>query len=173
MKKTKNNQLWIAIIAAVIGAITTGIVDFVKKLPVLSTLKTVISFLYHSLLSFLTFGISVWVIISAIIILWLIKKLFKPKFEPPSYLDYKEDRLKAWLWKWDWNIDRYNKITVSNLRPYCPNCNTKLMYQDDWRASRANCPRCNLSFSNYNGFENIAEIESLIIDNIEKKQEGR
>jgi hypothetical protein len=171
MNKIKNHPWTIAIVAALLGPVFTLIVDIFKKIPYLTTFRNICKLI----INFLNFDLKVWwIIISGFIISIVIMLIYRKRDSDnlPDFINYTEDSFKRWRWQWEWNFnENKGKWQVLNLRPYCPNCSTRLDYYDDSYviSASAKCPRCEAYYSSRDtGFEYKNDIELLIIDKIEK-----
>lgn len=168
MKKIWSN-VWI--IGIVSGALATLLADFLKQIPLFSTLKTIPGLL----LLILTFKISLWIILTVLFIgclfIYLYLK-FNKEDESPNFpfLAYKEDQFKT-KWKWDWELNSLKKWEIVNLRTYCSNCNTRLAYsQGAFSDATGKCPKCETMFGvgMLNPIDNLNDVKLMIYDKIEK-----
>lgn len=116
------------------------------------------------IIDFFTFKISLYwvfiitiilIIIMLIVIRWVYKQNTKQIKYTPSYLDYTEDVFDGIPYRWS-----YINNTIQNIQELCPKCKTPLVYN--------RCPRCHYIKTIYSPL-GIAEIETLIIDNIRRK----
>jgi hypothetical protein len=167
MKKTWNNVWLIAIVG---GALATLLADFLKQVPLFSTLKIVFNFL----LLIITFKISLWVIILLAVTFSgfyiFLKRTKKDEYNNVPFLSYNEDNFKL-KWKWSWELNSSNKWEVIDLRSYCPHCDALLAYsQGLFSDATAKCPNCNSVFGvgRVNPIDNTDDVKLLIYGKAEK-----
>jgi Ca2+/Na+ antiporter len=157
------------------GIAAVMIYDSLKQRPLLSSLVFIIKAIWKYIIVALTFKISVfWIIIALLLIIFVLfllsnsKKVFDPK------LQYTTDVLINWRWEWTYS-GRY----IQHLTPLCPSCNTIMNYRNGHSQydKFAECPRCNKCYATRDSqrqhtdimeFEDDKRIEMLIIDNIRK-----
>jgi hypothetical protein len=94
--------------------------------------------------------------------------------EAPAFLNYREERFKNWIWRWDYNFNEIEKqYEIANMRAYCPNDDTELVNKSNYLQTVFVCPRCNANFSDrliYQPIppEDARTIKALILDNIRR-----
>jgi hypothetical protein len=159
----------------VTGIAVAMVYDSIKEKPLLTSLTLIIKGIWKYTILFLTFKISVFWIIIALLLLWLVlfiinnsKKVFDPK------LQYTTDIFINWKWEWTYS-GRY----IHNLTPLCPSCNTIMSYHNGHYPydKFAECPRCNRAYATRESirnhtdiieFEDDKRIDMLIVDNLRK-----
>lgn len=106
MKKFFKNPWTLGIGTTVIGGIALSfILDWIKGVDWLSTLKTVVNFIINAIVSFLNFELKVWWILIAVALIVLslvfIAKYYdeKSKNEEPSFLSYTKDSVLGYTWE--------------------------------------------------------------------------
>lgn len=144
----------------------SGIWDRIQKKEFLTTLKTIIGFLWNLIIGFLNLQLRVWWLLVAIAIivfaLWIVVKIKEQAHSEPKFLKYTEDRFIQWKWSWNWERGYNKKWHVINLAAHCPQCNTR-MYSDDLEF-RFRCPRCR--YESRVVHQNSSEVEAVIYDNL-------
>ena len=173
MKKFFKNPWILGIGTTVIGGVLLSfILDWIKGVDWLSTLKSVVKFIGDVLITFLNFELKVWwVLISiALIILALIllAKYYdaKAKNEKLPFLSYTKDSLLGYTWEWEYSKGYDGKYSISNLHPVCSKCGMNLK-QSGIYGTQMECLRCNTSQHWENQYHTDAHM--LIDDNIKKK----
>jgi uncharacterized paraquat-inducible protein A len=157
----------ISIISAVIGLIITGIWDIIKSKPILSTLRTIINWIWEYVLNF---NVKIWQFSIILIAYYLLKKVLKKPLVLPSFLNYTSDKINNTKWCWEWNYNSFDeKWNIKNIKPICPDCDTKMInYQEGFMYGfEAKCPRCDKHLYR---LKSPQEIEAIIIDNIDKSK---
>ena len=107
MKRFFKSPWVIGIGTTVVGGVILSIViDFIRKVSILSTAKIVVQSCWQFFLSFLNFKIKIWwllialvVILSIIIVIAKIKIVKNDKIRPP-FLEYTHDDLLDYSWEW-------------------------------------------------------------------------
>lgn len=161
---------WVVTIGGgVILLVLPGIWDWIQKKKFLTTLKTIIGFLWKLLINFLNLQLRVWWILVAVAIivfaLWIIVKI-KDQVNEPDFLKYTEDRFSQWKWSWNWELGYNKKWHVDNLMAHCPQCDTPMQhdtYEDYFR-----CPRC--GFDTYDVRQNSSAVGAVIHDNLRRTE---
>ncbi len=175
LKTILGNPYTITITGVILSFLLTLLYDFFTKNPFLSTLNNSFSWALDKILQFLNYNVKMWwlivVIASIIVIKSIAIKINENKVVKPNFLSYREGTLKKWKWTWDYQKN-FNKWEVTNLVPYCPNCDTKMLkVGTGYFFSGYKCPRCEIHFSEYDSEEEIL-IRSLIEDNIIKREKN-
>jgi len=179
MAKSTKKKHWIksewsmAIIGALFSLIFTIIYDYFKSNPFLSTIGKFFKFIYHSIIGFLTFDIKVWWILCFFIVLIIaicLINVFQKndttiKEELPKFIEYKEDWIKGYDFKWNWYKNN-GQWTLGHITVKCPKCQTPMNpnYAQYYR-----CPRCNHEPENQ---IMMNDIRSIIIDNSNRMVES-
>lgn len=148
MRKFFKNPWTIGIGTTVIGGVALSVVlDLIKKISILSTLKGIITFIGKCILAFLTFKIKVWWLIVAVAaifaILWIIAKCSDTpgNLNQSNLLNYTQDSLLGHTWEWTWKKNWEGKYEIEELYPICSKCKTPLL-QTGNLYGQMKCPRC-------------------------------
>ena len=172
MKKTLG-ALSIGIIGSIIGSF---IYDSIVDQPIFSSLETTIIFFKSTIGSFLSLKISLWIIILSLFLVVVSKRIYnllqtRKIPTPPKYTDYKKDKFHDWIWKWNWEYDSNEDAwIITNLVPYCPECNVRLIDRSHSLEAIAECPSCKKRFKSSNSkFEDSESTLNLIYSNIENE----
>ncbi len=179
-KKWVKSPWIISIASALFSFILTIGYDFLKDVPILTTIKNLVTYIWVLIVSFFNFEIKLWWlllgVLSLIVLLNLIEKLRnkeKTEFPTlPNFTNYKEGRLKKWRWTWEWKFNStQEKWNVSNLTAHCPSCDTPLIANISFnrRYESYKCPRCNFHAQDHQ-CEEAHEIEAIIVDNTNRKK---
>lgn len=155
----------------VLGLITSFIYDWIKQFPFLSSVWKILKWIWKTIFEF---EFKVWQIILGVLVLLIIAEIIdrikKQSKTPPSFLSYKMDKIHFFNWKWDWYFNqRTLKWNISGLKPICPECETKMHYDYSQISFcfQASCPRCQFVKGR---MPELADVEAVIIDNVEKEQ---
>ena len=156
----------IGLFGGVVTIIFTGIYDYTKEKPILSSFKSLFQWLWNQIFEF---ELKIWQIIIILIITVIINKLLRNKKieQKLNFTEYKRDIILGTQWSWSWEDDIFeNKWKVRNITPICANCGTKMGFEPSYGSQlSAKCPRC----GNYQtGLKDKETVERLIIDNIEQ-----
>ncbi len=172
MKKFLRSHWIVGIGTTVIGGVALSIVlDLIKQISILSTMKAILLFLWNCVISFLSFEIRLWwllVFISIIFaILWIISKYHDAKENSShvSFLGYTQDYFLGHSWEWVWEKNWEGKYGVENLHPICTKCKI-LLVQSHAYLNQLKCPRCNNTVNFDSSIQN--EVMVLIYDNVKK-----
>ena len=148
MKKFTQNPWVIGIGTCVIGTvISTSVVDWIKGIDWLSTLKVVIKFLANAVIAFLNFDIKVWWLLVfigvGVLVLFVIAKIQDAKSidDTPAFLSYTRDTVLGFAWEWEYTKTYEGKYTISNLHPVCSECGM-ILKQDGALRLGMKCLRC-------------------------------
>lgn len=172
MKKFFKNPWTLGIGTTVIGGIALSfILDWIKGVDWLSTLKTVVNFIINAIVSFLNFELKVWWILIAVALIVLslvfIAKYYdeKSKNEEPSFLSYTKDSVLGYTWEWEYSKGYDGKYSIKNLHPVCSKCGM-ILKQCGMYGLQMECLRCRKIF---NWKETLrTDAQMLIEDNIRK-----
>ena len=122
MKKFFKNPWILGIGTTVIGGIALSfILDWIKGVDWLSTLKAVVNFIVNVIVTFLNFELKVWWILIAvaliILVLFFIAKYYdaKSQNEKPSFLSYTKDSVLGYTWEWEYSKGYDGKYSIKNL----------------------------------------------------------
>ena len=172
MKNFLRNPWTVGIGTSIIaGVLTTFLVDWVKKISLLSTIKYVSGFVWKCIISFLNYDVKVWWILIAIVILvfalWLFVKYneAKEKNNQAPFLSYTQDFFRGQCWGWSWKKNWDGKYSIDCLQPICNRCKTPLVQDYDY-LEKFKCPRCNTSIKCQ--LKDKRDVEVLIFDNTKK-----
>ena len=172
MKRFLKNPWTLGIGTTVIGGIALSfILDLVKGVDWLSTLKAVANFIFNAVVSFLNFELKVWWILIAVAMIILalvfVAKYYdeKAKNEALSFLSYTKDSVLGYSWEWEYSKGYDGKFSITNLRPVCSQCGMALK-QCGMYGQQMECLRCNKTYVWNNSMQNDALM--LIDDNIKK-----
>ena len=171
MKKFAKNPWAIGIGTTVIGGVLLSFVlDWIKGVDWLSTLKIVITFIFNVIVAFLTFELKVWWILIAValivVALIIVAKIHNSKPES-SFLSYTKDSVLGYTWEWEYKKTYEGKYTICNLHPVCSNCGMRLK-QVGVYGGQMDCLRCNASYEWDDSY--LSDAQMLIEDNIIKKK---
>ena len=172
MKKIFKNPWAIGIGTTVIGGVALSIVlDLIKNVSILSTMKSILVFIWNSIISFLVFEIKVWWLLIAIAIivvgLFVVAKISGSQSNNilPTFLQYTKDYMLGYSWEWTYSKMYDGKYTISNLHPVCTKCGMRLK-QGGLYGTEMECLRCNTT---QNWEDSVAyDAQLLIEDNIRK-----
>lgn len=155
----------IAIFGGVIAVISSGVYDYIKEKPILTTTKSFFIWIWDNIFEL---ELKIWQILIGIIIIAIIYALIKAsKTETPAkFTDYTRDIIHGTEWTWQWDYDILEgKWGVKNINPICDNnCGTRMDITSSFGPGvEAKCPRCD---NRMDGLKDTRTIEALILDNI-------
>ena len=158
----------------ILSVIISVINDFVKKDQVFSTINTILSAICKVLLGILNYKIKVWWLLVGIIILILIIFIFVKYLDhnhrisiEPEFLEYTQDIILGYKWKWNWQKDIYGKYCIEGLCPICSQCGTPLIEELRGYGIHYKCLRCNREY--YENMPNFDHVKIMITDNVRRK----
>lgn len=176
MKKSKGfwrNPWTVSIGSSLVIFVITIIIDMITAEKVFSTIKVIFCLILKDSLAFLNFELKVWWLLIGgvvlIFILWGYGKYQDSKqsvLTKPQFLEYNQDRLLGYKWKWTWEKDYCGKYGIENLHPICSKCSTPLVYKYTGYG-RLKCLRCGEVYQNELPDED--EVKMLISDNVRRK----
>ena len=109
----------------IISAISV-IYDLANKKQIFSTMITVFKKICDIFQAILNYRIRVWWLMLGIIILILLIVLYSKyvattmkKQNEPDFLEYMQDMILGYKWRWKWEKDYYGKYNVAGLYPIC------------------------------------------------------
>jgi len=159
----------ISVGSTVLAFILTVIYDFLKNKPVLTTILIILKAIVKFFSSILNFQLKIWWVLLGIafviFILYIIYKVLEIKYSTtnlPPFMNYTEDIILHWSWKWVWEKQYDGKYDIEYLRPICPRCNTPLIC--NYFSYR--CPRCN--HEAHSDIPDLDTVKIMIMDNVEK-----
>ena len=173
MKKFLKNPWVLAIGSTVIGGVLLSFVlDWIKGVNWLSTLKTVGNFIGNAIVAFLNFELKVWWVLVAIALLFVALIIYskildaKEKNNPIPFLSYSKDSALGYTWEWEYRKTYDGKNTITNLRPICSKCGMILRRGHTVYGMEMKCLRCNTT----NRWEDyyLTDAQMLLEDNIKK-----
>lgn len=162
---TKNDYK-VGIFGGVIAVISSGVYDYIKEKPILSSVKSLLAWIWEQIFQF---QIKIWQILIIAIILVIIYFFLQTnktkKATTRNFTDYNLDTIHGTVWTWSWEHNIFeNKWEVQNITPICDNCGTRMKYELSYGAeSTAKCPRCE---NRQTRLKDKEIIEALIIDNV-------
>ncbi len=154
------------------GIVVITVPQWILKIDFISILKTVAIFLWHLIVAFLFFDfkVSIWMILVAIIVLValllikksIIKSTIKEE-QPPTWINYKKDKIHGLLFVWEYKETDNNKMNITNLKAVCEKClcdlDTTYAFTNQFQ-----CPDCQTPYT-YSG-NDIQDVEGIIIGRI-------
>ena len=173
MKKFIKNPWVLGIGTTVIGGVLLSFVlDCIKGVDWLSTLKVVVAFIFDTIVAFLNFEIKVWWLLVAVALLFVALIIFskildaKDKNNPIPFLSYTKDSALGYTWEWEYRKTSDGKYTITNLRPICSKCEMILRQGHTLHGMEMKCLRCNTTQKWEDHYQYDAQM--LIEDNIKK-----
>jgi hypothetical protein len=171
--KLKSSPLWVGIIGGTIATLAANLIWDIHWLEYVLKFR-------NWILGILNGRIPIWIILSCLLVGFILfrirRNIIKKVDTPPEFLNYRQDKFKSWTWKWEYTKSNNGRWDVTELRPYCPSCNTLMQYSSSHRGSSASCPQCAfvadsepLMRGYTPNFEEKSKIHLLIINEIEKK----
>ena len=157
----------------IFGFLLTMLNDYSKKEPILTTIWLIIKWIGNLIWTLLNFDLKVWWVILTIaflfLLLYIIDKFKKEEIFKPVFFNYREDKFKKWKWTWDYEFNNSKKMwVISKLKAHCPNCDTPMIDHSNSYEILFECPRCDFNARD-SQCDVPFKIESLIIDNVERK----
>ena len=154
----------IAIFGGIIAILSSGVYDYIKEKPILSSLKKLFIWIWENIFDF---ELKVWQILAGLILIAAIYSIVKASRaeEKAKFTDYRRDVIHGTEWTWGWQ-DNFleNKWEVTNITPLCEKCGTRMKTESGYGPElTAKCPRCE---NRKSGLKDRGTIEALIIDNI-------
>lgn len=168
------NPWTVTIGGGLVLSIISVINDIINKEKIFSTIGTILSMIYETVLAILNYRIKVWWLLIGVIVLIFILFLFvkyldfsQATSDKPEFLKYTNDTILGYKWKWNWQKDVYGKYCVENLCPICSRCDTPLVENFCGYGGRYKCLRCEEGYSRtMPEFDNV---KMLIHDNVRRK----
>lgn len=172
IKKFMKNPWVLGIGTTVIGGVLLSLVmDCIKKIDWLSTLKVVLQFIGNAIVTFLNFELKVWWVLVAtallIIALIIVSKILdiKEGINPISFLSYTKDSELGYTWEWTYTKGFDGKYTISDLHPICSKCGMRLRQGGSF-GMEMECLRCHTTTEWKESY--LDDARMLIKDNIRK-----
>jgi len=157
----------------ILTPIGSAIYDHTKNIPILTEfILKPLSELWRYLVFLITFKIEVWVIIVSCAIIFGVVKILKTARQDAvnaDFLTYKQDRLKKWLWSWEYKYDTVTKqYSIINLMPVCERCNLTMRELSFANVIEYKCPKCDAKINNvFDGYiESKGDVQTLITHNV-------
>lgn len=173
MKKFAKNPWVLGIGTTIIGGVLLSfLLDWIKGINWLSTLKSFFEVIVNALMAFLNFELKVWWVLVAIVFVivafFVIAKIYdaKSKNDTPAFSSYTKDCVLGYMWEWEYAKNFEGKYTISNLHPVCSKCGMRLK-QDGAYGREMTCLRCNTNKSWKDSY--LTDAQMLIEDNVKKK----
>lgn len=177
--KIKNflmNPWTVSIGAGLIVLFVTIAIDLITAVAILSTLKKVITTIWTGILAFLNYKLKVWWVLIGVAVvvfgLYLYVKYieYEQKLKEnnkPPFLEYTQDFILGYNWKWVWVKNIYGEYGAENLQPVCSHCKTPLV--DNWGVygKGYKCLRCNKIYSS--SIPDFDHVKIMIHDNTKRK----
>lgn len=158
----------------ILSVIISVINDFIKKEEIFSTISVILLTIYKKILLILNYRIKVWWLILGVIALVCIFFLFvmyldhtQPTSNKSEFLEYTQDTILGYKWKWNWQKDIYGKYCVENLYPVCSRCDTPLVENFYGYGGKYKCLRCEEGYSK--PLPDYQNVKMLIHDNVRRK----
>ena len=172
MKKFMKNPWVLAVGSTVIGGVLLSFVlDWIKGVDWLSTLKTIVNFIVNAIVTFLNLKLKVWWVLVAVALLFVALIIYskildaKEKNNQVPFLAYTKDSLLGYTWEWEYIKNYDGKYTITNLHPVCSKCGMVLK-QDGLYGFHMQCLRCNTILQWKESLRDDAQM--LIEDNIKR-----
>lgn len=176
MKKSKafwKNPWTVSIGSGLVVLVITVIIDMITAEKVFNTIRNIFSFALKVLLVFLNFELKMWWLLigvaALIFVLWIFIKYKDSRHlvsDEPQYLEYKQDTLVGYKWKWTWRKNYFGEYSIEDLHPICMKCSTPLTYNYTGYG-RLKCLRCGAVYQQELPEEE--DVKMLIADNVRRK----
>ncbi len=176
-KKTKSFLMnpWVVTTGSgLIILLVTIIIDVINATKIFSTIGNLFAYIWKAIIIFMNFELKVWWLLIGIILIFLILYLWakyidyqQAMLNKPEFIEYTQDTILHYKWKWTWRKDSYGIYYISTIYPICPYCDTPLSdsTRDDW--GEYTCLRCNKRTTT--PIPNIEDVKMLISDNIRRR----
>lgn len=165
----------------VLTPVGTGIYDWLKQRPILTTITTWLAAFWNGLTYVWNIQLALgYFVVGGLILvfglIWLVRISIKATLAEPDFTSYKVDKFKDWCWSWSWwyNPTR-KKWEVVDMEPYCEACQMQMLTRFDGRHTYY-CPQCERAYDNYDynstfgkKWEEKNDIAHLILNKIAKK----
>ena len=87
--------------------------------------------------------------------------------DKPKFLEYTQDTILGYMWRWNWQKNIYGQYDIENLCPVCSRCNTPLVESFSGYREKYKCLRCEMVYSKE--LPEFAHVKMLISDNVRRK----
>lgn len=176
-KKTKNFLMnpWVVTTGSgLIILLVTIIIDVITATKIFSTIGNLFAYIWKAIIIFMNFELKVWWVLIGIIILILILYLLAKYIDKqqsilnkPEFIEYTQDTILKYKWKWNWVKDSNGRYFIDNLYPICSYCDTPLSESTKDYFEEYTCLRCNKRTTT--PIPNIEDVKMLIGDNIRRR----
>lgn len=169
------NPWTISIGSGLILLVVTIIIDAVSAKQIFSTICSIFVAIWNGIVAFLNFDVKVWCILLTvaviIVALYIALKIYNANQKPnteDSYITYRQDYILGFKWRWSWGKDFMGKITIDDLYPVCPDCDTPLTLDNDAcsYSRQLKCLRCGKII--YEKLPEENHVKLMISDNARK-----
>lgn len=173
-KKIMMNSWIVSIGSGLVLAVISVICDLINKERVFSTISGVFTKVGNILVTMLNCRIKVgWLLLGVIVIVCLLVVYIKylenttKKCSESDFLEYVQDTVLGYKWRWIWKKDYSVKYYVDDLCPICSRCGTPLIENFYGYGGKYKCLRCEAGYSKIlPDFENV---KMMISDNVRRK----
>lgn len=178
MKEKTNNLLmnpWVVTTGSgLIILLVTIIIDVITATKIFSTIGSLFVYIWKAIIVFMNFELKVWWVLIGIILLTFVLYLWakyidcqESKFDKPEFIEYTQDTILQYKWKWNWRKDSKDIYYISDIYPICPYCDTPLSDSTKDFIGIYTCLRCNKR--TITPIPNIDDVKMLIRDNIRRR----
>ena len=154
--------------------LATIIIDLVTAEKMFSTIRKVLVAVWSFLLAVLNFELKVWWILIGVAVLifalWVWSKRLdskQPVPTTPKFLEYTQDTILEYKWKWIWKKDYWGKYSIDQLHPICSHCGTPLVDSPSGYGGRYTCLRCKNGTNR--PLPDFEHVKMMIIDNVRRR----
>ena len=177
--KDKRKKFWmnpwtVTIGGGLVVSVFSIIYDVISKEQVFSTMRIIFIRARNIIVMILNFNIKVWCLLlgvaGLILVLWLYIKYLEhnsPKHNEPPFLEYVQDVILEYKWRWTWKKDFYGKYYVDELHPICSRCGTPLVEDFHGYGAIYKCLRCQEGYNKR--LPELDNVKMLISDNVRRK----
>ena len=165
------NPWWVTVGGGLILSVILSIInDLIKDEQVFST----ISDIFSMFICFLNYKVKVWWLLLGLAIMICLSVLFLKYIghtvktpDKPKFLEYTQDTILGYMWRWNWQKNIYGQYDIENLCPVCSRCNTPLVESFSGYREKYKCLRCEMVYSKE--LPEFAHVKMLISDNVRRK----
>lgn len=173
-KKFLMNPWTVTIGGGLVLSVLSVIYDLIKQERVFSTISIIFTHVRNIVVMILNLNIKVWWLLLGIVVLifvfWLYIKYLEhtsPKHNEPPFLEYIQDVILGYKWRWTWKKDFYGKYYVDELHPICSRCETPLVENFHGHGAIYKCLRCQEGYNKR--LPELDNVKMLISDNVRRK----
>ncbi|HJC49250.1 MAG TPA: hypothetical protein H9754_01495 [Candidatus Anaerostipes avistercoris] len=148
--------------------------DLVKKEQVFNTISRILSTIFNVCIMLLNRKIKIWWLLLGIVVFIILSILFvrclnhtQTTPNKPEFLEYTQDTILGYKWKWNWQKDIYGKYYVENLCPICLQCDTPLVDNTYGYRGKYKCLRCGEEY--FKTLPDFKHVKMMIGDNVRRK----